>query len=69
LVLRAVAVIGAGFAGLCACYASIKVFDRRPGLVIDKEGIVDNSSGVAVGRVPWHEITGARVARFKDSDF
>lgn len=50
-------IIGAVFFGACAIFTSRKVFDTRPGLIIDDLGITDNSSAVAVGRVFWHDVT------------
>lgn len=32
--------------------------DRKPGLVLNAEGMVDNSSAVAAGFIPWSEVTG-----------
>jgi hypothetical protein len=58
---RGVALAGASFFGLCFVYGCIKLFDRRPGLIIDAEGLVDNSSGLAVGRIPWADIIGIRI--------
>ncbi len=34
-----------------------KMFDNELGLVIDAEGITDNSSGVSVGLIEWKDIT------------
>lgn len=59
---RGVALAGAAFFGLCAVYGCIKAFDSRPGLIIDPEGLVDNSSAVAAGRIFWAEITGLKVS-------
>lgn len=50
--------IGLAFFGLCGVMVGRKLFDRRPGLVIDHEGLDDNASGVAVGRIPWRDIAG-----------
>lgn len=32
--------------------------DTKPGLVLNAEGLVDNSSAVAAGFIPWSEVTG-----------
>ena len=40
------------FFGLCGLYALAKLFDTAPGLVIDDQGIIDNSSGLSAGRIP-----------------
>jgi len=59
-------VYGAGLAailffGLCGLYAFVKLFDKRPGLILNSSGIVDNASGVAAGFIPWPEVLGAGV--------
>ncbi len=46
------------FFGICGIWALIKLFDKKPGLVLNSVGIIDNSSGVAAGAVPWSQITG-----------
>ncbi len=45
---------------LCACgvYGAVKLFDTAPGLILDSEGILDNSSGTSVGRIPWTQVRG-----------
>jgi hypothetical protein len=45
------------FFGLGIFYFTYKLMDKKPGLVIDHSGITDNSSAVAVGHIPWSEIT------------
>ncbi|MCV9928778.1 hypothetical protein OIU83_13995 [Flavobacterium sp. LS1R49] len=35
-----------------------KIFDKKPGVVIDSIGIIDNSSGVSIGRIPWSDVMG-----------
>lgn len=52
------AVIFFGFAGL---YGLVKSFDRKPGLVLNSAGVVDNASAVAAGFIPWADVTGAHV--------
>ena len=44
------------FFGLCALIAMRKLFDNRPGLVIDDLGLSDNSSGVSSGQILWTDI-------------
>ena len=58
LYVQGVAALGIAFFGLCGLYAFFKLFDMAPGLVIDSKGIIDNSSGVSAGRIPWSEIQG-----------
>jgi hypothetical protein len=44
------------FGSVCAAYATYRLLVRRPALVIDKDGIVDNASAVGVGFLAWAEI-------------
>lgn len=46
------------FFGPIGVFAMRRVFDPTPALIVDAEGIVDNSSAVASGRILWSEITG-----------
>ena len=61
-----VVVYGAGaagvlFFGLCGLYGLFKMFDKKPGLILNSSGIVDNASGVAAGFIPWPEVLGSGV--------
>jgi ABC-type transport system involved in multi-copper enzyme maturation permease subunit len=44
------------FFGLVAVTVFRKLSDKKAGLIINKEGIIDNSSGVSVGLVLWSDI-------------
>ena len=63
------AVAGIAFFGLCAIVAVIKLCDRRPGLVIDAEGILDNASGLSAGRIPWCDIKSFAVSTVQKQRF
>jgi hypothetical protein len=56
-----IGIVGAIFFGACAVFCLVRLVSRRPGLVIDQEGIIDSTSYSSVGRVPWSQITGATV--------
>ena len=53
-----VGIVSIAFFGLCGLIAVKKLFDNSPGLIINSEGILDNSSGVSAGIIPWGEIVG-----------
>lgn len=42
--------------GAILVFNARKLFDRRPGMVLDSAGLHDNSSGTAAGFVPWSDI-------------
>ena len=69
LVAKTVAVVCIGFFGLIAVKAGAKLFDPSPGLVIDPEGVVDNSSGIAAGRIPWSNIKRIRTTTSQEQRF
>ena len=62
LFMKSVAAAGGLFFGLCGIYGGYKLFDTRPGLIIDDQGLIDNSSAVAVGRIPWDDIAALRLS-------
>lgn len=41
------------FFGFCAWCLAKKLFDTKPGLVVNAEGIVDNASGFSFGLISW----------------
>jgi len=66
---KAVAVVCVGFFGLVAVSAGARLFDPSPGLIVDAEGIVDKSSGIAAGRIPWSDIKSIRTSSSEKQRF
>ena len=54
--LRTVSFASIAFFGLCGLVFAIQIFNTQPSLVIDPVGIIDRSSAVSAGRVPWQDI-------------
>jgi hypothetical protein len=46
------------FFGICGLFGVKKIVDKKPGLILSAAGILDNSSGVSAGLIPWSEIVG-----------
>lgn len=65
----AVLVVGVVFFSGCAVYCFRKLWDNRPGLIIDELGLIDNSSGVAVGRIYWSDLNGLDYSAFRKTYF
>jgi hypothetical protein len=64
-----ISVRGAGWAsviffGLCGIVGLIKLLDKKPGLQFTKKGVIDNSSGVSAGLIPWSDILGTEIYEF-----
>ncbi|MFZ6843983.1 STM3941 family protein [Undibacterium sp. RuTC16W] len=57
-ILQALGVLCALFFIACAAIGSIKLTDNKPGLILNSTGLLDNSSGLSAGIIPWHEIVG-----------
>lgn len=46
---------------LSAFYHLYKLFDSKPGIIINERGIVDNSNFVSVGLIRWENITNIKI--------
>lgn len=44
------------FFGICVVYIARKLPENNAGLIIDSNGLIDNSSGVSAGRILWSDI-------------
>jgi len=55
---KAVGILSVSFFSLTGIYGFWKLFDNKAGLTIDKTGILDNSSGGAIGLIRWVDVTG-----------
>ncbi len=61
LFIHGVGIASMVFFSLTGIFGIWKLFDKKPGLVLNSAGIIDNSSGLAAGFIPWSEITGAEI--------
>jgi hypothetical protein len=61
--------IGVIFFGLCGLYIFYKLFDTKPGLIIDDKGILDNSSAASEHLITWDRIIGVRIGQVKSTRF
>jgi hypothetical protein len=57
--------LGIFFFGMCAVSIFKKLFDNKPGLIIDSIGLTDNSSGIAAGFIPWTDVSNIIVEQIK----
>ena len=55
---RALGIVSIIVFGLLALFFVKKLFDKKPGLVFNNSGIVDNASAASAGFIPWSEVTG-----------
>jgi hypothetical protein len=57
------------FSSVCAIYLIRKLPDNKPGLIINRNGLTDNSSGVAVGQILWSDIKNISVKEIHRQKF
>lgn len=61
LFIHGVGIVSMVFFGMTGVMGIRKLFDKKPGLVLNSAGIIDNSSGLAAGFIPWSEIIDAEI--------
>lgn len=57
------------FFGATTVYAVKKMFDKNAGLIIDNQGITDNTHASSIGLIKWEDITEIRMAQVMSSRF
>jgi len=61
VLIKIAGVVSVLFFGTTMFYGIKKYFDKKPGLIINKHGIIDNSNGTSVGLIEWNDITKIRI--------
>lgn len=67
--MRIFSVFGIIFFGFCGFYYMMKLFDKKPGLVIYDEGIIDNSSAISPGLIKWQDIIDIFITEINNQKF
>ena len=67
--IKIIGYISIAFFGFCAVYLGMKIFDKKPGLIIDAEGFTDNSSGASAGKVLWKDVKEISVQEVMNQKF
>lgn len=58
-IIKVIASYGSLIMGLLGIYFfTKKLFDKKPGLILSEEGIIDNTSVFKFGLIPWSDISG-----------
>ena len=55
--------IGTSFFGLTGLYCLKKLFDNKPGLIIDENGLWNNSSIISNHTIKWNELSGVGLTK------
>lgn len=57
--------IGGVFCSLLAVLSLVRLFDRRPGLIVDRLGLHDRTTLFGYVHVPWTDVAGVHEVRVK----
>lgn len=44
-----------------------KLLDKKPGVLVDENGIVDNSTYISVGKIPWSDIESVKPSNYSSN--
>lgn len=56
-IIRNIGYVGLPFFGLVSILLFKKLFDNKPGLIINEKGITDNTNSSSLGLIKWSDIT------------
>ncbi|MEZ2414519.1 STM3941 family protein [Muriicola sp. E247] len=69
IVIKGIGITGILFFGATGVYGFIKLFDQKAGLVLDSDGITDNTNASSVGLIRWHDITSIKTEQVMSTKF
>ncbi len=62
-------IAGILFFGAAGIYGIKKLFDKKVGLIIDSNGIIDNSNASSIGLIEWSDISEIRTKQVMSTKF
>jgi len=68
-IIQITGIMGILFFGAGVIFIFKKLFDKRIGLIIDSDGITDNTSGVSIGLIEWNDILEIRADEVMSTKF
>lgn len=68
-VIRIAGIAGVIFFGIVIVFIARKLFDKKPGLIIDAVGITDNTNATSAGLIEWNDITGIEKKQVTSTKF
>ena len=66
---RIIGIITLTFFGIATVYGISKLFDKSAGLIINDNGIIDNTNFASVGLIKWEDIKKIKSDKLASSDF
>ncbi|SHJ25073.1 hypothetical protein SAMN04488096_1202 [Mesonia phycicola] len=68
-IIRICGITGILFFGAAGIYGIKKLFDKKVGLIIDSNGITDNSNASSIGLIEWNDISDIRTKQVMSTKF
>ena len=68
-IIRIGGIVGILFFGAAGIYGIKKLFDKKIGLIIDSNGITDNSNASSIGLIEWNDISDIRTKQVMSTKF
>ena len=69
MIVKSVGVISILFFGAIGTYGIRKMFDKKVGLIIDENGITDNSNASSIGLIEWNDISEIKTEQVMSTKF
>jgi hypothetical protein len=66
---KAVGFLGILFGGLTGGWFLSRMFSNRRSIILDQEGLLDNSSGIPAGRIGWDQIARVDIVTLQNNRF
>lgn len=67
--IQIIGMVAIAFFGICGIFAFKKLFDKKDGIIINKDGITDHSSGTSIGLIKWNDIIDIGIAQVHAQKF
>jgi hypothetical protein len=69
IVIKGIGILGILFCGAAGIYGIKKMFDNNVGLMIDDNGIIDNTNATSIGLIRWANITEIKTEQVMSTKF
>lgn len=69
MIIKGVGILSILFFGATGIYGFRKLFDKKIGLIIDSNGITDNSNASSIGLIEWNDISEIKTQQVMSTKF
>ena len=69
VVIKSIGILGTLFFGAIGIYGIRKLFEKKAGLIIDENGITENSNASSIGLIEWNDISEIKTEQVMSTKF